>query len=64
MNELVMLIQTSQKLDNVADMLAFIAKDLKTSLDANNATLVSIQQELSNLRNELNKSTTLKTKLK
>lgn len=62
MNELVMLIQASNKLDEVVGMLAYIAKDLKSSLDADNAELKEIKDELAILKSELSKLRTTKTK--
>lgn len=64
MNELVMLIQASNKLDDIVGMLAYIAKDLKASLDADNAELKVIKDEISALREEVAKKSVTKTKAK
>lgn len=65
MNELVVLIQTSRKLDELIDSLFYISKDLKSSLDADNAELKDIKNEISLLKNEIEKLHVVnKTKLK
>lgn len=53
MNELILLMQASNKLDEVIGSLAFIAKDLKTSLEADNAELKVIRDEIAALRKEI-----------
>lgn len=65
MNELIMLMQASNKLDDVVGMLAYIAKDLKASLSADNAELKEIKNEIASLKRSLElKTITNKTKSK
>lgn len=64
MNELIMLMQASNKLDEVVGMLSYIAKDLKSSLDADNAELKVIRDEIAKLRSEVSKLSTAKAKAK
>lgn len=50
MTDLILLMQASQKLDEVTAALAYIANDLKKTLDADNAELRVIREEIAALR--------------
>lgn len=53
MNEVVLLLQASNKLDEVVGILGYLVKDMKATLDADNAELRAIRDEIATLRNEL-----------
>lgn len=53
MNEVVLLLQASNKLDEVVGILGYLAKEMKATLDADNAELRAIRDEIATLRNEL-----------
>ena len=50
MTDLILLMQASQKLDEVTAAFADIANDLKKTLDADNAELRVIREEIAALR--------------
>lgn len=53
MNELVLLMQATNKLDEAVGILTFIYKDIKNDLVADNEELKMLRDEIAALRNEL-----------